>query len=118
MPQEWRPDQPVARKQDDRLDRGPFVRRIAAALIAGDGKNARGIVLGLVGPWGSGKSSVLGLLAEHLATLQPKPIVVRFNPWIVSGQESLIRAFFLELLAAVDNRDDFKKVARKFIKVA
>ena len=43
-----------------------FVRRLADALIDKSTKKSRGIAIGITGAWGSGKSSVLNLLCQHV----------------------------------------------------
>jgi len=100
-----RPDRPIDDPADDRLGRDGFVARLARALVTPDGR-ASGVVVGLTGPWGSGKSSILKLLAKELEATaqrnnQPEPVVVRFDPWLVSGRDDVITQFFAELLATI-----------------
>ncbi|MCP1613547.1 energy-coupling factor transporter ATP-binding protein EcfA2 [Azospirillum lipoferum] len=101
---EHRPDRPIATAGQDTLGRDSFVRRLARAMVR-DGR-ASGVVVGLTGPWGSGKSSILNLLAEELKAAaqrdgRPAPVVVRFDPWLVSGRDDVISQFFAELLATI-----------------
>lgn len=58
----------------------------------------RGVVVGLMAPRGSGKTSVPSLVAEQLAT-PPRRTVLTFNPWMFSGSDQLIHAFFEQLAA-------------------
>jgi predicted KAP-like P-loop ATPase len=89
-----RPDAPIKTASEDRLGRASFVRQLARALIRLDG-SASGGVVGLTGEWGSGKSSVLNLLEEQISIdYKDNPIIVRFNPWLVSGRDDLIASFF------------------------
>ncbi len=85
----------------DLLEREAFVKSVAQRLILK--KRSTGIVLGLVGPWGCGKSSILNLLERHIAHQYANvtPLIVRFNPWLVSGRNDLISQFFLELAEAL-----------------
>jgi predicted KAP-like P-loop ATPase len=95
------PDAPIASPGFDRLDRMAFVRSFAEAVRAVRGTDS--VVLALAGPWGSGKSSLLNLIAgelEKTAGQQP-PLVVRFNPWWFSGTQQLVAAFLQQLGAAV-----------------
>lgn len=55
------------------------------------------LVIGIYGPWGDGKTSVLNLVAEELSS-QEQSIVVRFNPWQLGNEEALFQGFF-ELMA-------------------
>lgn len=91
-------DAPIKRHEDDQLGRKDLIAHLTRMLIAGSGEKRRATCLsvGLTGPWGSGKSSVLRLLAEHLASLA-NVVVIEFNPWIFQGRDDLLEAFFEEL---------------------
>jgi hypothetical protein len=77
-----------------------FVRSFAEAIGAVKGIDS--VVLALAGPWGSGKSSLLNLVALELdsSAAQP-PLVMRFNPWWFSGSNRLVAAFLQQLGAAI-----------------
>ncbi|QZD89363.1 KAP family NTPase [Qipengyuania aurantiaca] len=87
--------------EQDLLEREAFVKSITRRLIS-EGRST-GIVLGLVGPWGCGKSSILNLLQNHIENeyRDLKPLIIRFNPWLVSGRNDLLSQFFLELSEAL-----------------
>lgn len=92
------PDKAIARPEDDRLDRAPLVEKLVAALVRddGEGRKATEVVVGLTGPWGCGKSSVLNLLAEKLGS-EANIAVVNFNPWLVGGRDDLLLALLAEM---------------------
>ncbi len=94
------PDAPITNSGYDRLDRMSFVRSFAEAIGAVKGIDS--VVLALAGPWGSGKSSLLNLVALELdsSAAQP-PLVMRFNPWWFSGSNRLVAAFLQQLGAAI-----------------
>ncbi|WP_291298882.1 P-loop NTPase fold protein [Elioraea sp.] len=115
---EIRIERPIIKGDEDRLDRRAFVSRLADALIDRDRKRARGVVVGLVGPWGSGKSSVLNLLREELDTRSPRPVVVRFDPWLISGRDDLVVSLMAEIHAALDMDPALKKKAKRFLDAA
>jgi len=94
-------ERPIETEGDDRLLRQDFVARLLDALIEPEGR-ATGIVLGLSGPGGSGKSSILNMVAELAAARHPAAIVVSFNPWLAGSRNGLIHAFFAEVTAAVE----------------
>jgi energy-coupling factor transporter ATP-binding protein EcfA2 len=85
--------------RDDRLGYKPFAERLAKVIATL--KVPNGYVIGLHGEWGSGKSTALNFVraflekhnqetelnADHIA-------LVDFRPWIVSGHQDLIAAFF------------------------
>lgn len=108
------PERPICSATEDRLDRDAFVRRIALALIDGATGRSRGVVVGVTGPWGSGKSSVLNLLVQHLASAYPGVVAVRFDPWLVSGRNDLVVQFMRELLAKIREEPATAKKLRKF----
>lgn len=70
--------------------------------------------MGIAGPWGSGKSSILNLLQEHLKERYEHALIVRFDPWLVSGRNDLIAEFLGELIGTI-NADDNR--AKKFKKL-
>ncbi|MEP7349261.1 MAG: P-loop NTPase fold protein [Sphingorhabdus sp.] len=85
--------------QDDLLGYYAFADRLSTALIGMSAPN--GYVVGLHGPWGSGKSTVLNFVEacfeKHVeeGTEQYLGItLLRFEPWIVSGYQDLSSAFF------------------------
>jgi len=94
-------ERPIETEGDDRLLRQDFVARLLGALIEPEGR-ATGIVLGLSGPGGSGKSSILNMVAELIEVRHPAAIVVSFNPWLASSRDGLIHAFFAEVTAALE----------------
>jgi KAP family P-loop domain len=94
-------ERPIETGGDDRLLRQDFVARLLGTLIEPEGR-ATGIVLGLAGPGGSGKSSILNMVAELAEARHPAAIVVWFNPWLANSRNGLIHAFFAEVTAAIE----------------
>ncbi len=58
--------------------------------------NHDSITIGLMGEWGSGKTSILNLTELYLEKTDIK--VMKFNPWIYSSYNQLIEQFFDELI--------------------
>ena len=58
--------------------------------------NHDSITIGLMGEWGSGKTSILNLTKLYLEKTDIK--VMKFNPWIYSSYNQLIEQFFDELI--------------------
>jgi len=96
----------------DLLDRGAFIETLAKMLVedvqdtAGKniGKKATGFVIGLTGQWGLGKSTVVQYLHQHLSS-QANVVSVLFNPWLFSGRDDLLDAFFRALVDALGRSD-------------
>ena len=95
-------DRPIARQQEDRLDRADFAQRLAWAVSSW--KNQESLVISLTGSWGSGKSSIKNMALEQLANNQSCQ-VIEFNPWQWSGQDKLSSAFFEEVSRVVQRED-------------
>jgi hypothetical protein len=93
------PELAVESLKDDVLHRDQFARRLARTLISEQTRKATGNVVGLAGSWGAGKSSLLNFVEEQILADYPQAIVVRFNPWLISGRNDLVREFLGELLA-------------------
>jgi len=101
------PDRPILAKEQDLLGRRPLVARLADWVR--DAPLDEGFVIGLTGPWGSGKTSVLNLLEE---SLESEAIVVWFEPWLFSDADQLVTRFFDELSAQLKG-DGAKRRLRK-----
>ena len=85
--------------QDDRLGFRPFAERLSKAILSLGAPN--GYVIGLHGEWGSGKSTAINFVKAFLdkynveAENEADRIeILDFQPWIVSGHQDLITAFF------------------------
>jgi predicted KAP-like P-loop ATPase len=61
-----------------------------------------GLVVGVFGEWGLGKTTVLSFVEHYLLADADdvEPLIVKFNPWWFSGREDLVRRFFTEFEAA------------------
>lgn len=99
-------DKPISTPEEDRLDRAALVERMVPALVRGEGdqRKATDAVIGLTGPWGSGKSSVLDLLREHLGSLD-NIFVVPFNPWLIGGRDDLLLALLDQMQVSLGKHD-------------
>lgn len=111
-------DKAIQSDVEDQLNRIGFAHRLAEAIK--NWKKDDSIVIGIFGPWGSGKSSVLNITIRHLIELTndyetvKKPIIIWFNPWNISDKEQLLHIFFQQVLSEIRKVDpkrseDFKK---------
>jgi hypothetical protein len=106
-------DEPIGEPGNDVLGRGPFVKSLAEALD-GAAAGKASTVFSLVGPWGSGKSSVLALLRKHLTAGPVKWEIVDFNPWSYPDEESMQLGFFSELRAVQPGGDKGQRARQAF----
>jgi hypothetical protein len=113
-----KPERPITSLDQDVLGREEFVRRISNAVLNPTTRQATGIVIGITGPWGSGKSSILNLLRAQLQKDYPEALIVSFDPWLISGRNDLISEFIAELLATMRTDSIVKKRFSKLVKVA
>lgn len=101
-------DEPIESKVSDRFGRAAFAQRIAETIS--NRRDPSSIVVGLYGPWGDGKTSVLRMMEESLSTHE-KVVTIRFNPWHFPTVEALLRGFFLNLSAALGQQPGLKDKA-------
>lgn len=104
-------DDPVDDEGDDLLRRGAFAARVTE-LIDHVSAETPSAVLALLGPWGSGKTSVLHFVRGRLES-QGRWRVMEFNPWMVSDLPSLVQEFFTTLVSALPDDRKGKKLRRK-----
>ena len=74
-------DDPISTWKEDALGRASLVDSMCVKLMI-----SKSPVLAVFGEFGSGKTSILNLLSEHLAE---KAIVVSFSTWLPGSQETL-----------------------------
>jgi type II secretory pathway predicted ATPase ExeA len=104
-------DEPVASIGGDQLGRRSFVTALAADIR--QTPSEAGFVIGLIGAWGSGKTSILKMLEAELVE-DDVTAVVHFNPWLFSGTEQLVEHFFTELSGQLESSAarNVKRVAK------
>lgn len=85
--------------EKDALAVAPFAERLAEHLRDIEAPN--GYVVGLSGEWGSGKTSMLNFTRSFIERIAPPRegetasiVVIDFRPWLVSGHQDLVGAFF------------------------
>ena len=86
-------DTPIENPEEDELNRKNYAKEIAKKILYSNNKSS--LAIGIVGEWGSGKTSFLNLLKSNLDTKEN--IIVSFNPWNSSSPENLTDDFFNSL---------------------
>lgn len=86
-------DDPIATVSQDQFERAEYAKS-AAELIVRSHSWDSSVVFGLTGAWGSGKSSVVSMLSEHIADGYPSWAVAHFTPWAASDMDGLLAEFY------------------------
>lgn len=83
--------------EKDRLGFVEVANRIANSIV--DRASKDGLVIGLDGEWGSGKSSLLHLIERSLGQLpaDKRPTVINFRPWLIGDRDALLTTLFSDL---------------------
>ena len=107
-------DAPVAEPGQDRLGFDELAHHLAGALRSG------GLVVGVEGKWGSGKSSLANLALKALESEREahRPRIVRFSPWIVGNRNELLRQLFSELGSALPEYRDTRALLNRYAQSA
>ena len=95
----YRTDAPISDPRLDVFDRETFAHRIADTI--GERNDPSSLVVGIYGPWGDGKTTVLNFIRGRLKDY-PSIICVSFNPWRMEGEQALLQGFFLTLAEVLD----------------
>jgi hypothetical protein len=98
-------DNPIRNAKDDAIGRAPAAEAFANHVLALE--VSQGVVVGVLGPWGSGKTSFINLARDHFAT---GATVLDFNPWMFSGAEQLVESFFIEISAQLKARPGLEEI--------
>ncbi|HWP37856.1 MAG TPA: P-loop NTPase fold protein [Gemmatimonadales bacterium] len=104
-----RADNPIRSVEDDALGRAKPARSFAEQVLSLD--LSEGAVVGVLGPWGSGKTSFINLARPHLQARSAA--IVDFNPCMFSGVEQLADRFFAQVSAKLRPRRDLAEVGRQ-----
>lgn len=101
-------DNPIISIEDDTLGRLFSVGSLVDSILNYDTKN--GLVVGLMGPWGAGKSSFINLSRNRFK--ERSVDIIDFNPWLFSDTNQLAEYFFKEISAQLRLKGDkFKTIA-------
>lgn len=95
-------DRVLKSKDGDKLGFRGVARRIVTTLV--DEASENGLVIGIEGAWGSGKSSLLFLIEDELKNNSDKnrASIIHFQPWLIGNRDALIKNLFDELLRTIN----------------
>lgn len=92
-------DKPVNTRNEDRFQRFEFSKRIAHSLLNRDKNDS--LVIGIYGAWGEGKTSVLNFIESEIKE-SDDIIIVKFNPWRYTDEDTLLRNFLKKVSDELD----------------
>ncbi|MBI2419375.1 MAG: hypothetical protein HYV28_16050 [Ignavibacteriales bacterium] len=96
---DWNCAEAIRNILHDDLQRYPIAAELAKTVHERKKNCTEAIAVGVIGQWGSGKSSFLFLIKEAIKQLEQKktPVIIDFNPWLVDGESDIIQDFFRTL---------------------
>lgn len=110
-------DKAIESLEQDLLGRVTFSKQLGEAIYKYDGKD--GLVLGVFGKWGTGKTSILNMVVNEINCLSDNdddsPIIVNFSPWNYTDKDNLISLFFKVLKNRLNmdkNEETRKKIGK------
>jgi len=109
----FNPDRPIKYLNEDQLNRQNFAISIGEAILKNQTKDR--LVIGLLGGWGSGKTSLANMVIDHIrnSTISEstgESIIFMFNPLNFSEQNQLLSQFFNQLSFTLKRPDYSSKL--------
>lgn len=104
-----RADNPIVTNEEDVLGRVKPAISFAKHIMSLD--TTKGVVVGVLGPWGSGKTSFVNL--SRLELNKKGVVTLDFNPWMFSGHEQLVNAFFAEISEQLKMKPELSDIGEK-----
>jgi len=96
---DYNTDRPIDSEDQDLLGRASFSKQLGKTIYECNGED--GLVIGLFGKWGTGKTSVINMAVNEINKLAEndnnKPLIMKFAPWNYSDKDNLISLFFNSL---------------------
>lgn len=87
-------DEPIKTSEEDMLGRSDFAQTLARKLLKTQSGH-QSFAVGILSPWGYGKTSFLNLIKDELKRYGA--ICIDFSPWVYGKDNNLIREFFTEV---------------------
>lgn len=98
-------DRPLDDDEHDEFDFAGIARKLAPSLIAAT--EGDGMVFGIEGPWGSGKTTMLNLLRKELSLQRVRHLhVINIAPWLSGDNTTLVRTLIDAIAEVVEKLED------------
>ena len=106
MSKNFSSDKPVENSEQDRFQRYGFSKRIADTIKQRDAEE--GIVIGIYGAWGEGKTSVLNFIQKEL-NKDETILQISLNPWRYNDEETLFKNFLKKIATVLGKELENKR---------
>lgn len=108
-------DEEIKRETDDMLSNASQAKSFAETVLAS--RVHTGLVFGVDGPWGVGKTSFINLAARYWERAADKVIVCRFEPLRYASEPDLADRLIRDLSGAIQNKvfaPEFRSAASRY----
>ena len=105
-------EKPIEKIEQDILGRGNTAKELSRHILGY--KSDDSLTIGIIGEWGSGKTSFINMTLEVLEN-DEEYIIFHFNPWNISTRKQLISDFFSQLsneIGKIDTTAVIKEVSQ------
>ncbi|MDH2314760.1 P-loop NTPase fold protein [Fusobacterium nucleatum] len=102
-------EKPIILGKEDLLGRAKVANELSREIKFY--KNEDSLAIGIVGKWGSGKTSFINMVLENFKG-NDNYIVIKFNPWNISSRKQLISDFFLQLSNSIEKKSKTNKIVK------
>ncbi len=112
------PDEAIRDKDDDLLANGEHAKSFAQSVL--DNGAHAGLIYGIDGPWGIGKSSFVNLAAAHWEKSTDRVIFFRFEPLRYTSEPDLTDRLIRDLSAAIQQKvyaPEFRPAATRYARL-
>ncbi|KJY49633.1 KAP family P-loop NTPase fold protein [Bifidobacterium kimbladii] len=103
----WLFDEPITDKSEDEYQRSEFTQNLADALLSST--EPHGLIIGINGPWGSGKTSLKNMLINDLKASEDTNgfHIIEFEPWMYSGSGQIVSLLFKQMAQTLSGKTNF-----------
>lgn len=111
-------DEEITYQREDLLSSHKQAESFAEAVLASSSNS--GLVFGVDGPWGVGKTSFINLAERHWDRASHKPIVFRFEPLRYASEPDLASRLIRDLSAAIQKNyfaPEFRPAATRYSRI-